>query len=70
MNSIEFGKLCRPLNVSYREIFGVVPCRGDYVCTQEEYLAALKKAVEEKKELTNYVKKREKKAYTDTNIRY
>ena len=27
MNSIEFGKKCRPYNVQYRDVFGYVPCR-------------------------------------------
>ena len=40
MNSIEFGKMCRPYNIKYREIFGYVPCKEDYVCSQEEYFEA------------------------------
>lgn len=42
MTSIEFGKICQPFNLEYRAIFGYVPCRGDYICNQEEYLEALK----------------------------
>ena len=30
MNSIEFGKKCRPYNIQYRDVFGYVPCRDDY----------------------------------------
>ena len=30
MNSIKFGKKCRFYNIQYKEIFGYVPCRGDY----------------------------------------
>lgn len=46
MNSIEFGKKCRPYNIQYRDVFGYVPCRDDYSCTQDEYFQALLKAIE------------------------
>ncbi|MBQ8218584.1 MAG: hypothetical protein IJZ79_02440 [Bacilli bacterium] len=55
MNSIEFGKKCRPLNIQYRELFNVVPCRDDYKCSQKEYYDALVTAIEEKKELYHYL---------------
>ena len=41
MNSIEFGKKCKPYNIQYRDIFGYVPCRDDYTCRQDEYFDAL-----------------------------
>ena len=41
MDSIEFGKKCRPFNIQYRDLFGYVPCREDYSCSQEEFLEAL-----------------------------
>lgn len=28
MNSVEFGKKCRPHNIKYRDIFGYVPLQG------------------------------------------
>lgn len=59
MNSIEFGKKCRPYNIKYRDIFGYVPCRGDYQCNQEDYYEALMKAIETRKELSELVPKRE-----------
>ena len=55
MNSIEFGKKCRPLNHQYRELFGYVPCRGDYRCSQEEYFNALQKSIALGKELTEFL---------------
>ena len=29
MNSVEFGKKCRPYYITYRDIFGYVPCRDE-----------------------------------------
>jgi hypothetical protein len=58
MNSIEFGKKCQPYNIIYRELFGYVPCKEDYVCTRDKFYTALVKAVNNKKDLAEYVKKR------------
>lgn len=58
MNSIEFGKKCRPYNIQYRDIFGYIPCREDYKCTQEEYFDALIKAIETKTEISTFVSKK------------
>ena len=55
MNSIEFGKKCRPLNIQYRELFGYVPCRQDYKCSQEEYFSALQRSVSLGKELIDFL---------------
>ena len=60
MNSIEFGKKCRPYNIQYRDIFGYVPCRDDYTCSQDEYFDALLKAIETKCELSTIVPKKNK----------
>lgn len=60
MNSIEFGKKCRPYNVQYRDVFGYVPCRNDYNCGQDEYFQALLKAIETKCELSAIVPKKNK----------
>lgn len=69
MNSIEFGKKCRPYNIQYRDIFGYVPCRDDYSCSQDEYFNALLKAIETKCELSTLVQKKNKD-FQDTNKRY
>lgn len=69
MNSIEFGKKCRPYNVKYREIFGYVPCRDDYLCSQEEYFSALIQAIELEKELTVFIPKK-KIDYVNTEKKY
>ena len=58
MNSIEFGKKCREYNIKYRDIFGYVPCRDDYRCSQEEYFNALLKAIELKRELSTIIPKK------------
>ena len=69
MNSIEFGKKCRPYNVKYREIFGYVPCRDDYLCNQEDYFSALMQAIELEKELTEFIPKK-KIDYVNTEKKY
>lgn len=48
MENQEFNKLVRELNVKYRDIFGSIPCITDYSCTREEYLNAMKNAVEKR----------------------
>ncbi len=55
MNSIEFADKCIPYNLKYLELFGYAPFPSDYACTTDEYLEALMKAVEEKKEISNYL---------------
>lgn len=58
MTSIEFGKQCQPYNLRYRDIFGYVPCRGDYICSQEEYFNALLKAIETKQDISTFISKK------------
>ena len=69
MNSIEFGKKCRPYNIQYRDIFGYVPCRDDYTCSQDEYFDALLKAIETKCELSTIVPKKDKD-FQDTMVHW
>lgn len=69
MNSIEFGKKCRPYNIQYRDIFGYIPCREDYNCNQEEYFNALIKAIEAKIEISTFVSKKNTN-YQNPNKRY
>ena len=69
MNSVEFGKKCIPYNRQYKDIFGYVPCRGDYRCSQDEYFQALLKAIETKCELSTIVPKKNRD-YQDPNKRY
>ena len=59
MNSIDFGKKCRQYNIKYRELFGYVPCRDDYQCSQQEYFDALIKAIKDNTELSELLKKKE-----------
>lgn len=70
MTSVEFGKICRPLNREYKDIFGYVPCQADYICSQEEFIDGLKSAIEQKKELSVFVRKRANQDYSKKNIRY
>ena len=58
MDSIEFGKMCRPYNIQYRDLFGYVPCREDYSCSQEEFFEALLNSIETKKDINMFLIKR------------
>ena len=65
MDSIEFGKKCRPFNIQYRDLFGYVPCREDYSCSQEEFLEALLRSIETKKDINMFLIK---KTYDTSNL--
>lgn len=58
MKSIPFGKQCKEYNLKYKELFGYVPCKDDYKCSQEEYLTALIESIEKKIELHAILSKR------------
>ncbi len=51
MDNLTFNKTKRQLNKEYRELFGVIPCMQDFRCSREEYVEALKKAIENKTEI-------------------
>ena len=57
MTDIEFNKSLRELNKAYRDLFGYIPCISDYSCTREEYSNALKRAIDDKKEITEFLTK-------------
>ena len=69
MNSIEFGKKCRPYNIQYRDLFGYVPCCEEYRCNQDEYFQALVTAIETKTELSEILTKIEID-YSDPDKKY
>lgn len=58
MKTIEFGRMCQPYNKEYYKLFGSVPCLGDFAVTQEQFFEALKKSIEEKKEIEHYIPKK------------
>lgn len=60
MNSIDFGKKCKTYNSIYKELFGYIPCKEDYLCTQNEFFNALVKAINTKKEIDIYLSKKAK----------
>lgn len=70
MNSIEFNKKCQPFNLEYRDLFGYVPCKDDYICSRDEYLETLMKAVREQKELETFLKKRDRSSQLDPRKSY
>lgn len=51
MDDVTFNKNLRPLNKAYYEIFGVVPCMQGFDCTREEYVNALKEAIDTNKKI-------------------
>lgn len=57
MTDIEFNKSLRELNKAYRDLFGSIPCISDFSCTREEYSKALKQAINDKKEITEFLTK-------------
>ena len=56
MNEIQFNKSIRDLNKRYFEIFNTIPKIQDYSCSREEYVEALTKSVEERKEIETFLK--------------
>jgi len=57
MNSQDFSNKCEPYNIKYYELFGSIPVPWDYHATQDEFFAALLKAIEEKKPIDEYLSK-------------
>ena len=55
MDNIEFGKMCRPFLKEYFSMFGESPSPSDYVCTNNEFLENIKKAVDNKVKIGNYL---------------
>ena len=50
----------RQMNKEYCSLFGYIPLPSDYACTTKEFFETVEKAVIEKKEISNYLKKRAK----------
>ena len=63
-----FNRSLRPLNIAYRDIFHEIPCYLNYSCTQEEYVAALKKSIETGKPIDTYLVKAAKPLNKDVLI--
>ena len=55
MNPVEFGKKCHPYNIQYRDLFGYIPCKEDYSCSQEDFFEALLQSIETKKEIKMFL---------------
>lgn len=53
MDNHSFNLLIRPLNIEYRKIFGEIPRITDYSCSRDEYVAALKNAIQSKQPLSD-----------------
>lgn len=70
MTSIEFGKMCKQYNIEYKNLFGYVPCPADYLCSQDEFILALKEAIDKKSEIMNFIEKRPPLDLKDHSKRY
>ena len=57
MNTIEFGKACKPYNAQYKKLFNVIPCPANYACTREEFFEALIKAVDSRQPIEIFLQK-------------
>lgn len=53
MDNHSFNLLIRPLNIEYCRIFGEIPRITDYSCSRDEYIAALKNAIKNRKILAD-----------------
>ena len=53
MDNHSFNLLIRPLNIEYRDIFGEIPRITDYSCSRDEYVTALKNAIDQKQPLSS-----------------
>ena len=55
MTNKEFVAMTKPYNVKYYETFGYTPKITDFSCGRDEYIAALKIAVDEKIRLESII---------------
>ena len=58
MKNSDFLAIMRKLNLQYREIFGSIPSPADYIIpSQEDYIAALKNAIDSQQLIEAYLEK-------------
>lgn len=67
MDNHSFNLLIKPLNIEYRKIFGDIPRITDYSCSRDEYVAALKNAIQNKQPLSDILIVR-KRQYQNMNL--
>ena len=58
MTTKEFNKKCDELHRQYKKVFGKIPNRVDFICTQENYLTALQTAIRTKIEVERLLPRR------------
>lgn len=68
MDNIELEKKRLSYNKKYRELFGYIPCRLDFMCSNSEFYDALVSSVEQEAEITKFLKTRKLKPGQPTNI--
>ena len=52
MEEKTFKKSIKNFNIEYKKIFGYIPCIENYSCTQNEYRRALRRAIQDKRDLS------------------
>ena len=57
MDIKEFNSIIRPKNVKYRDMFGYIPTINEYSCTREQFIKAMDDAIQENREIQNYIPK-------------
>lgn len=55
MKNEEFNQRLRQINPKYKECFGYIPCITDYACSRDEYLATMEKAINEGRDISDYL---------------
>lgn len=55
MKNEEFSQRLRQVNSKYKECFGYIPRITDYACPREEYIAAMEKAIDEGRDISEYL---------------
>ncbi len=56
MTETQWIEALKPYQKQYQEIFGYIPNMCNYFCTKSKFIDALLKALEEKKEISVYLK--------------
>lgn len=56
MTETQWLESLKPYQKQYQEMFGYVPYMCNYFCTRSKFIDALLKSLEEKKEISEYLK--------------
>ena len=68
VKNADFNLMLKLLNPQYRELFRTIPCITDFSCTRDEYITAMKLAIETRIPIENYLVKSINPAISDVEI--